>query len=233
MIVSKEHLHQTVNTYEKTLGIDVKSILPTTYNLSNADELYKYIINTTEEVNRVSIIKRFRGRQSIDYPITPDHACAVAHVLKSPRLASEYLQDIDLYKGRKYDLRFYIVVKSLEPLKILRYARFNARVANHEWKEGGYEDFQTHFTAMSHLGDGSEIGNIRGDGKREDPLSEEFVSDFNETHDGSTFEDTVLRNVDLAVKRVFDAVLHGIPLSPHPTGVAVSQNATWSLEKVN
>lgn len=146
--------------------------------------------NIEKEVNekKVWILKRYRGRQSMDYPITSNLSCALRHQEAAPRLACQYLSKPALYGGRKFDLRYYVTVLSLEPLRLYRHRTFSVRVANMPYADNGKDDlevFQKHFTVMNFLDEdegSSSLQEIRGTGERKDPSMEEFIQVFNREH---------------------------------------------------
>ena len=125
----------------------------------------------------VWICKRYRGRQSVDYPLTRQLSCALRHLDSAPRLASRYIPRPLLYENRKFDLRYYVLVHSLEPLIIYRYRHFIVRCANKPYSAADLEDYQTHFTLMSLLDDPT-MASVRGEGTRADPTMDELIRYF-------------------------------------------------------
>lgn len=146
MIVSKEHLKKSCEGLE---------VIPESWDLSESWDFKNFVediilndILNYSTTKSTYILKRPRSRQSIDYPITSSLSCSLAHLLSSTRLASKYIMRPDLVNSRKYDIRFYIFVKSLKPLKLSRAELFTVRSANKPYEEDNVEDFQTHFTTM-------------------------------------------------------------------------------------
>ena len=132
------------------------------------------------------IMKRYRGRQSMDYPITSYLPCALRycssskllslfltissiinphsttsyplsypsyspcispppsfrHLESSPRLAAKYLTHPATLAGRKFDLRYYVIVTSLQPLIVHRHQMFSIRLANHVYSCDDLEQVQ-------------------------------------------------------------------------------------------
>lgn len=137
--------------------------------------------------DNIWIMKRYRGRQSMDYPITDSLSCALRHLESSPRLACKYVTHPSLFKGRKYDLRFYIIVISLDPFVAYRHVMFVIRAANVQYSSKDLEQYQKHFTVMNFIDDNSNSENdsvraIRGSGERENPTSIQFIRNFNLEH---------------------------------------------------
>lgn len=210
MIVSKEHLVRTMNKAYGTVPF-----LPVTYDLSHLEQLKNFIADfsrrekdkTLQEqeegqgqevdgkngnregqtMDNIWIMKRYRGRQSMDYPISDSLSCALRHVESSPRLACKYVTRPALYKGRKFDLRFYVIVLSLQPLRIFRHEMFVIRAANTQYSASDLEEYQKHFTVMNFLDDNSNseddsVRAIRGTGGRENPTSVQFTANFNKEY---------------------------------------------------
>ena len=234
MIVSKEHLVRTMRTAyvpknimnsKENNNLNV-SFLPITYDLSENDQLDRFIndftgreniikkhenkklyekvddgemkeieyknatvnasknVNESTELDNTWIMKRYRGRQSMDYPITDSLTCALRHLDSAPRLACKYVSSPSLWKGRKYDLRFYVIVLSLEPLVLYRHEMFVIRVANYIYAKNDFEQYQKHFTVMNFVNDSScpeddSVRMIRGTGGRENPTYIQFRERFN------------------------------------------------------
>ena len=146
--------------------------------------------NDDEDVDvedNIWIMKRYRGRQSMDYPITASLSCALRHLETAPRLACKYVSHPSLFKGRKYDLRFYVIVLSLDPFVAYRHVMFVIRAANVQYSSNDLEQYQKHFTVMNFIDDNSNseddsVRVIRGSGERENPTSIQFIENFNLQH---------------------------------------------------
>ncbi|GMH62065.1 hypothetical protein TrLO_g8078 [Triparma laevis f. longispina] len=230
MIVSKEHLKKSCEGLE---------VIPESWDLSESWDFKNFVediilndILNYSTTKSTYILKRPRSRQSIDYPITSSLSCSLAHLLSSTRLASKYIMRPDLVNSRKYDIRFYIFVKSLKPLKLSRAELFTVRSANKPYEEDNVEDFQTHFTTMSDL---KSYENVRGSEPEETynhhPDCSEFISDFNKMHDVA-FE-VILERVENITTELFNNILKIYPTQPHPTGIPLHPNSSWSLLEPN
>ena len=259
MLVSKEHLGATVNRHERLTGVpQARSILPTTYNCSDTRELLAFVQDFSQRSQRATggvgsssggegsgggsdddnvwIMKRFRGRQSIDYPITTSLPCALRHLDCCPRLACKYQTDCCLHRGRKFDLRYYVLCLSLEPLVLQRHALFSLRVANRPYAAAGtdLESFQAHFTVMNALGAGSHLAPIRGTGERRDPTMDEFLRAWTEEYPDVDWASAVQPKVDALIRRTFEAVAGARATEPpHPSGARLHPNSGWSVSQPN
>lgn len=136
LIVTKESLCHSARLYKEIVqcppaddGFTLPWI-PTSFDLTNETHLAEFILTNvfykkfSESIavdqsgdpssRLLWIVKSFYGKQSIDYPITQSTNCAIRHLEANPRLASNYIQRPVLLQDRKFDLRYYIFVKSLE-----------------------------------------------------------------------------------------------------------------------
>eukprot|EP00596_Hydrurales_sp_CCMP1899_P003589 CAMPEP_0119053678 /NCGR_PEP_ID=MMETSP1177-20130426/74576_1 /TAXON_ID=2985 /ORGANISM="Ochromonas sp, Strain CCMP1899" /LENGTH=801 /DNA_ID=CAMNT_0007033687 /DNA_START=197 /DNA_END=2600 /DNA_ORIENTATION=+ len=140
--------------FKKDLGLNINDNSGIKNTLKNDVE----IPGSNKEIlknDNIWIMKRYRGRQSMDYPITDNLSCALRHVESAPRLASKYISAPALFRGRKFDLRYYVIVLSLIPLRIYRHQMFVIRVANHLYTTSDLEQFQKHFTVMNFIDNSS------------------------------------------------------------------------------
>ena len=141
-------------------------------------------VDDVDVEDNIWIMKRYRGRQSMDYPITASLSCALRHLETAPRLACKYVSHPSLFKGRKYDLRFYVIVLSLDPFVAYRHVMFVIRAANVQYSSNDLEQYQKHFTVMNFIDNNSNseddsVRAIRGSGERENPTSIQFIESFN------------------------------------------------------
>ena len=103
-------------------------------------------------------------------------------------------------QGKKFDMRFYLIVHSLEPLRLVRHNLFVLRIANVNFSYDNFYDYQKHFTLMSSLApetssaedslvahkqsadccnvDPYSLESVRGSGSRSDPHMNEFIELF-------------------------------------------------------
>ena len=243
MLISKEHLVRTVNKHERrTKASPLESILPTSYDTTKAEDLLAFVVDysvraASEESDNTWIMKRFRGRQSIDYPITTSLTCALRHLEVCPRLACKYASNCCTHRGRKFDLRCYVMVTSLEPLVMYRHHMFSIRCANNKYKQGqDLENFQSHFTVMNGLGGEREdhLSSIRGAGVRSDPTMEEFIQAWAEENPDIDWETQVQPKVDALCRKTLEAVVGTYrDEPPHPSGQSIHPNAGWSINQPN
>ena len=134
---------------------------PTSYNLTHPKEIAEFILTLTfyskfmksvqldTKQSAVSptdifIVKSFQGKQSIDYPITSSIGCALRHLQTAPRLATRYVTSPLLIGDKKFDLRYYVAVKSIHPLVLARHKQYAVRIANEAFSKS--ETLSIHFS---------------------------------------------------------------------------------------
>ena len=241
MVVSKEHLCHTLKAADIS---SVSTWFPSTHDLSRPLELAEFINDATktnplggasdDDDGDVWILKKHRGRQSIDYPVTRSLSCALRHLESSARIASKYVRSPLLHCGRKFDLRYYVCVHSLEPLVLYRHSLFNVRCANSEYTLDDLEMYQRHFTVMNLLDDEDPMSGIRGRGERSDPSMADLIQTFDDQHAPFRWHHDVQPKVDAVIRNVFRSVSKMLPSEPaHPSGQPLHPNACWSLNQPN
>jgi tubulin--tyrosine ligase-like protein 12 len=79
-----------------------------------------------------------------------------------PKIAQKYIQKPCLFRGKKFDLRFVALVKSVLPLELYVYQEFYTRHSNNAFQmdESSFSTYETHFTVMNYS-EGVKLTNIR------------------------------------------------------------------------
>lgn len=121
-----------------------------------------------------------------------------------PKIAQKYIENPCLFKGKKFDMRFVVLVKSFLPLELYIYDEFYTRHSNNlfEMDEGSFSTYETHFTVMNYA-EGVTITNIR---------YFDFIKEFEKENEakGVAFG-TIRDSIHEAIKKIFIAfqVKHG------------------------
>eukprot|EP00112_Aurelia_sp_Birch-Aquarium-sp1_P014059 Seg3007.3 transcript_id=Seg3007.3/GoldUCD/mRNA.D3Y31 product="Tubulin-tyrosine ligase-like protein 12" protein_id=Seg3007.3/GoldUCD/D3Y31 len=133
--------------------------LPTTFNLYN--ELPQFIkhFKQREErnLNNVWMCKPWNLARGLEHTIT-DNLNQIIRVLDSgPKVACKYLDDSVLFHrddiGKvKFDVRYMVLLNSVEPLKLYAYKIFYTRFANIAFSLTDFEEYQKHLTVMNYRG---------------------------------------------------------------------------------
>ncbi|CAI6009184.1 unnamed protein product, partial [Closterium sp. NIES-65] len=111
-------------------------------------------------------------------------------VERGPKVCQKYISRPALFHGRKFDLRFLLLLKKLRPLEAYLLDVFWARIANKKYSqaEDSLSDFQTHFTVMNYSSH-----------KYEHVPTHEFVQAFEQEHSGMDGDDVVWMGDDVVV----------------------------------
>lgn len=61
-----------------------------------------------------------------------------------PKIASEYIHDTATVNGKKFDVQYRLMVRSWEPLEVIRWVHWGVRVSNHAYSlaPGDINDFE-------------------------------------------------------------------------------------------
>lgn len=94
-----------------------------------------------------------------------------------PKIAQKYISNPCLFRGRKFDMRFVALVKSVLPLEVYVYEEFYTRHSNNQFQmdESSFSVYETHFTVMNYADGGSKMTNIR---------YFDFEKEFNQENEG-------------------------------------------------
>ena len=114
-------------------------------------ELYlEYKRRQLNNENNIWICKPWNMARSLDMHICSDLPKIIRITETGPKVACKYISNPVLFEKKKFDLRFLVLVKSLEPLEIYKSNIFWPRFANKDFNLDDFEDFQTHFTVMNY-----------------------------------------------------------------------------------
>lgn len=98
-------------------------------------------------------LSRSRGVTIADDLHTLLAACMLAIEQRTPVVASRYILHPVLYCGRKFDLRFIVVVRSVRPLVLAVYNRWIVRCADEQYSASEFTNLRAHLTVMQYLDD--------------------------------------------------------------------------------
>eukprot|EP00850_Spirogloea_muscicola_P021034 SM000234S07894 [mRNA] locus=s234:175280:179850:+ [translate_table: standard] len=100
-------------------------------------------------------LRQQSGQNNFIDTIVVDSLPAIVRMLETgPKIAQKYIEASALYSGRKFDLRYLVLLRSLDPLELFVSDVFWARLANNPYNVDKHmlNDFQTHFTVMNYVG---------------------------------------------------------------------------------
>lgn len=262
LIITKDELIRTMKLArlirnQSSSEVDASSpyTLPTSFDLTSTPDLIDFLLlyfTNFDKNDNIWILKEHSGKQSLDYPISSNLSCLIKHCQVTSRLASQYILHPLLLEGKKFDLRYHVLVHSIDPEVILsRHEVFVVRWANKEYTSDSFEEYQQHFTVMSFLDDKDDLHHIRGIGKRRNLKVDEFIklidSDMQSNGKSITWMDNIQPNIDKLLREVFESTRlvfrnHVLNRIDHPAipNLKSSENteflhpnSNWSLKDAN
>eukprot|EP00850_Spirogloea_muscicola_P021625 SM000256S08679 [mRNA] locus=s256:71999:76864:+ [translate_table: standard] len=126
--------------------------------------------------------------------VVVDTLPAIVRMLETgPKIAQKYIEAPALYNGRKFDLRYLVLLRSLDPLELFVSDVFWARLANNPYNvdKRMLNDFQTHFTVMNYVGLLNHVN------------THEFVATFEKEHE--VHWATIQTSVNRLLRDLFEA----------------------------
>lgn len=151
----KHHEEATLETFPKWL--------PTTYNLKTELPQFVSYFQRREQLDLDNhwIIKPWNLARGLDMHITNDLAQIMRLQPTGPKIAQKYIQrpvlfqrpEVSAESGVKFDVRYVILLSSVQPLTAYVYRNFFLRFANKPFALDRYDDYEQHFTVMNYAPD--------------------------------------------------------------------------------
>ncbi|KAG0763242.1 hypothetical protein G6F57_010931 [Rhizopus arrhizus] len=160
--------HQSINqipnesclTFKQSLTLLVKKtfgspswFLPTYNLLTELSEFVGDYLKTEEEAQtNLWITKPWNAARGIGLNITRNISEAIrCHDDSTPRIIQRYLTSPCLYNGKKFDLRYIVLVRQVDPhLVACVYNMFWTRLANKKFDLEDLNDYERQFTVMNY-----------------------------------------------------------------------------------
>ncbi|CAD5215543.1 unnamed protein product [Bursaphelenchus xylophilus] len=204
-------------SYEKSYNEETLEWGPewfqTTFNLN--EELPAFVSyfqkRARKNLDNTWIIKPWNLARGLDTVVTNNLDCVIRMVETGPKLVSKYIEDPVLMKRPdngnlvKFDLRFIVLVRSLDPLEVFVYNDFWPRLAVNEYDLSDLADNFTHLSVHNYT-DKSKVSNI---------TSDEFIESLVELNPQLDWNQ-VKEQINYVIKEVFKTVTRDRP----PKGVA-------------
>ena len=94
--------------------------LQPTYNLeSQLSELIgDYCLRKREKEDNIWILKPWNMARSIDTTVTADLPAIIRLMESGPKICQKYIHQPSLFRGKKFDLRYIVLVRSMNPVEI-------------------------------------------------------------------------------------------------------------------
>lgn len=132
--------------------------LPTTYNLqTELKEFVSYFQNRqAKELDNHWIVKPWNLARSLDTHVTSDLSHIIRLAQTGPKIVQKYIEKPVLFyrpdsKGKvKFDVRYVILVTSVEPLVAHVYKNFFLRFSNIPFSLDQLDVYEKHFTVMNY-----------------------------------------------------------------------------------
>lgn len=151
------------------------------------------------------ILKPPNMARSIDMIITDNLPTIVRAMETGPKIAQKYISNPVLRRGKKVDLRYILLVKSISPLMLFLYKNFWIRSANNDYTVDRRQlaTYETQFTVMNY-GNVTDFQQI----KYQDFI-EEFEKDYSVSWTGINEKiKKMLRNTFIAVATKYPEMHH-------------------------
>ncbi|KAK9274967.1 hypothetical protein L1049_022224 [Liquidambar formosana] len=146
-LVMKHHLAETV---QKAHGSP--AWFQPTYNLEThlSQVIGDYHIRKRDGLDNLWILKPWNMARTIDTTVTGDISAIIRLMETGPKICQKYIEHPALFKGKKFDLRYIILVRSMNPLEIFLSDVFWVRLANNAYSldKHSFFEYETHFTVM-------------------------------------------------------------------------------------
>ncbi|XP_065074738.1 tubulin--tyrosine ligase-like protein 12 [Ochlerotatus camptorhynchus] len=132
--------------------------LPVTYNLkTELVEFVSYYQNRAHKgLDNHYIVKPWNLARGLDMYITKSLTQIMRLQQTGPKIVQKYIENPVLFErpeveGRvKFDIRYVILLKSVDELSAYVYTNFFLRFANKPFELSGFDDYEKHFTVMNY-----------------------------------------------------------------------------------
>ncbi|XP_072978596.1 uncharacterized protein [Typha angustifolia] len=168
-LVMKHHLAETIHKAQGS-----PEWLQPTYNLETqlAQLIGDYFVRKRDGLDNLWILKPWNMARTIDTTVTGDLPAIIRLMETGPKICQKYIEHPSLFRGKKFDLRYIVLVRSMHPLEIFLSDVFWVRLANNTYTldKSSFFDYETHFTVMNYIGKMNHMN------------TPEFVKEFEEEH---------------------------------------------------
>lgn len=198
--------------------------LPRTFNLQT--ELPQFIRHYQERQGRALdnhwICKPWNLARGLDTHITDSLDYIIRQRESTPKVVSKYLEDPVLFHREevgmvKFDIRYMVLLRSVEPLRLYAYNVFWLRFANKPFSLDHFDDYQKHYTVMNYAED-VQLKQIHYD---------EFIPMFE-----SQYPQYAWKQVEADIFRAFSELFQAASCRPAPYGICAypSSRAIYAID---
>ncbi|KAM4570150.1 tubulin--tyrosine ligase-like protein 12 [Odontesthes bonariensis] len=191
--------------------------LPETFNLQT--ELPQFIKHYQLRQNRGEdnhwICKPWNLARGLDTHITNNLAYIIRQRESTPKVVCKYIEDPVLFNREevgmvKFDIRYMLMLRSVQPLQLYAYNVFWLRFANRPFSLDHLDDYQKHFTVMNYA-EGVELKQVHYD---------EFIPMFEKQYPQYPWKE-----VEAELFEVFKELFRAASCRPPPYGICPYQSS--------
>ncbi|XP_077091081.1 tubulin--tyrosine ligase-like protein 12 [Siphateles boraxobius] len=198
--------------------------LPETFNLQT--ELPQFIRHYLQRQERGLenhwICKPWNLARGLDTHITNNLNYIIRQRESTPKVVSKYLEDPVLFHRDevgmvKFDIRYMVLLRSVEPLRLYAYDVFWLRFANKPFSLDHFDDYQKHYTVMNYAED-VQLKQIHYD---------EFIPMFE-----NQYPQYPWKHVEADVFKAFSELFQAASCRPAPYGICAypSSRAIYAID---
>ncbi|XP_070709918.1 tubulin--tyrosine ligase-like protein 12 [Pempheris klunzingeri] len=198
--------------------------LPETFNLQT--ELPQFIKHYQQRQQRGEdnhwICKPWNLARGLDTHISDSLNCIIRQRESSPKVACKYLEDPVLFRREgvgmvKFDIRYMLMLRSVQPLRLYAYNVFWLRFANRPFSLDHFDDYQKHFTVMNYA-EGVDLKQVHYD---------EFIPMFEEQYPLYPWKE-----VEAELFKAFRELFQAAASRPAPYGICAypSSRAIYAVD---
>ncbi|CAM6083327.1 unnamed protein product [Calypogeia fissa] len=185
--------------------------LPQTYDMETqlAVLIGDYLERESLHQNNLWIVKPWNMARTLDTTVTSSLPELIRLVETGPKIAQKYIDPPALFQGRKFDLRYIVLLRSLQPLEIFLSDVFWARFSDNQYttEESSLSEYETHFTVMNYRGKVNHIN------------THDFVPAFEKEHNVNWKD--IHEKVKSTLRQVFEGAASVHPEMHSPRGRAI------------